>query len=59
MKAVVAVTGAEGFIGSHLVEALVRAGMRTRCHPIDGYWLDIGRVTDYEKAQSDFDEVFR
>ncbi len=42
-----------------LFEALVRAGMRTRCHPIDGYWLDIGRVTDYEKAQSDFDEVFR
>jgi dTDP-glucose pyrophosphorylase len=42
-----------------LFEALVRAGLRTRCHPIDGYWLDIGRVTDYEQAQSDFDEVFR
>lgn len=30
MKPVVAVTGAEGFIGSHLVEALVRAGFRVR-----------------------------
>ncbi|GHF36623.1 UDP-glucose 4-epimerase [Deinococcus metalli] len=30
MNAVVAVTGAEGFIGSHLVEALVRAGFRVR-----------------------------
>ena len=42
-----------------LFEALVRSGQRTRCHPIDGYWLDIGRVADYEKAQSDFHEVFR
>lgn len=43
----------------NLFESIVRAGLRTRCHPVDGYWLDIGRVTDYEKAQSDFDEVFR
>lgn len=42
-----------------LFEALAKDGKRTRCHPIDGYWLDIGRVTDYEKAKSDFDEVFR
>jgi dTDP-glucose pyrophosphorylase len=42
-----------------LFDALVRGGHRTRCHPIDGYWLDIGRATDYEKAQSDFHEVFR
>ena len=42
-----------------LFDALVRSGKRTRCHPIDGYWLDIGRATDYEKAKSDFDEVFR
>ena len=42
-----------------LFDALVQSGKRTRCHPIDGYWLDIGRATDYEKAKSDFDEVFR
>lgn len=42
-----------------LFESLVGAGLRTRCHPIEGYWLDIGRATDYEKAQTDFDEVFR
>ena len=42
-----------------LFEALVKGGKRTRCHPIDGYWLDIGRVTDYEKAKSDFAHVFR
>ncbi len=42
-----------------LFDALVRRGKRTRCHPIDGYWLDIGRAADYEKAKSDFEEVFR
>jgi len=42
-----------------LFETLAQNGKRTRCHPIDGYWLDIGRATDYEKANSDFDEVFR
>jgi dTDP-glucose pyrophosphorylase len=42
-----------------LFEQLVRTGGHTRCHPIDGYWLDIGRVADYEKAKTDFDEVFR
>ena len=41
-----------------LFEALARQGKRTRCHPIDGYWLDIGRATDYEKAKSDFRELF-
>jgi dTDP-glucose pyrophosphorylase len=42
-----------------LFEALSRHGRKTRCHPIEGYWLDIGRASDYEKANSDFDEVFR
>jgi len=41
-----------------LFDALAKNGGRTRCHPIDGYWLDIGRASDYEKAQTDFDEVF-
>jgi dTDP-glucose pyrophosphorylase len=42
-----------------LFEALVRAGKRTRCHHIDGYWLDIGRLPDYERANLEFSEVFR
>lgn len=42
-----------------LFEAMVREGMRTRCHYIDGYWLDIGRRPDYERANIDFAEVFR
>ena len=42
-----------------LFEAMVAKGMRTRCQTIDGYWLDIGRLSDYERANVDFPEVFR
>ena len=42
-----------------LFDAMVQQGLRTRCHPIDGYWLDIGRLPDYERANIDFAEVFR
>jgi NDP-sugar pyrophosphorylase family protein len=42
-----------------LFEAIVRQGLKTRCHYIDGYWLDIGRLPDYERANMDFPEVFR
>jgi dTDP-glucose pyrophosphorylase len=42
-----------------LFEAMVARGLRTRCHHVDGYWLDIGRRHDYERANTDFHEVFR
>lgn len=42
-----------------LFGAMVERGMRTRCHAIDGYWLDIGRLPDFERANMDFNEVFR
>jgi dTDP-glucose pyrophosphorylase len=42
-----------------LFGAMVERGMRTRCHAIDGYWLDIGRPPDFERANMDFNEVFR
>ncbi|MDM4767510.1 nucleotidyltransferase family protein [Pelomonas sp. SE-A7] len=42
-----------------LFETLVARGLPTRCHRIDGYWLDIGRLPDYERANLEFDEVFR
>ena len=41
-----------------LFEAIVHRGLRTRCHHVDGYWLDIGRLPDYERANLEFDEVF-
>jgi len=42
-----------------LFETLIAHGGFVRCHAIDGYWLDIGRLPDYEQANSDFNEVFR
>jgi NDP-sugar pyrophosphorylase family protein len=42
-----------------LFELMMKSGMQTRCHHIDGYWLDIGRMADYERANLDFAEIFR
>lgn len=42
-----------------LFDLMMRRGMQTRCHHIDGYWLDIGRMADYERANLDFAEIFR
>lgn len=41
-----------------LFEALGRRGLKARCHHINGYWLDIGRMSDYERANLEFSEVF-
>jgi len=42
-----------------LFQAAAASGLRTRGHPVDGYWLDIGRLPDYERANLEFGEVFR
>jgi dTDP-glucose pyrophosphorylase len=42
-----------------LFELSAQRGLRARCHRIEGYWLDIGRLPDYERANLEFDEVFR
>jgi dTDP-glucose pyrophosphorylase len=48
----------EYFDMTSLFDAIVRSGLRTRCHHIDGYWLDIGRLPDYERANADFPTMF-
>lgn len=53
------VPAAQFFDMPSLFERLIARGLTTRCHPIDGYWLDIGRLQDYERANHDFGEVFR
>ena len=58
-QAVKLVPTAQFFDMPSLFGAMVEQGMRSRCHPIDGYWLDIGRLPDYERANVDFAEVFR
>ena len=41
-----------------LFEAILEAKMLARCHHTSGYWLDIGRLSDYERANVDFDRMF-
>jgi dTDP-glucose pyrophosphorylase len=42
-----------------LFEEIFRVGMKARCYSIDGYWLDIGRLDDYNQANVDFAKVFK
>ena len=42
-----------------LIEALSRDGGKIICFPVREYWLDIGRVEDYERAQREYAEVFK
>lgn len=36
-----------------LMELLIEKGLRVCSYPLRGYWLDIGRPEDYQKAQED------
>jgi dTDP-glucose pyrophosphorylase len=42
-----------------LFDLALANGMKVGCHRIDGYWIDIGRMSDYERANADFARVFR
>ena len=41
-----------------LFERIIAQGKRARCHRIEGYWLDIGWMPDFERANSEFAEFF-
>lgn len=38
-----------------LMSKLITDGARIHAYPFDGYWLDIGRPDDYERANREFD----
>lgn len=38
-----------------LVLKLIAAGERVMSYPFDGYWMDLGRIDDYEQAVKEFD----
>jgi dTDP-glucose pyrophosphorylase/CBS domain-containing protein len=42
-----------------LFDTMIRKGYGIHSHVVDGYWLDIGHVPDYERANVDFFEVFQ
>jgi len=41
-----------------LFGAALERGLKARAHQIDGYWLDIGRLPDLERANSEFHNIF-
>ncbi len=41
-----------------LFEKMLEKKMETSVFPIREYWLDIGRVDDFERANGEYDEVF-
>lgn len=40
-----------------LVLRLVKAGEKVTSYPFKGYWMDLGRVDDYEQAVKDFETL--
>ncbi|TGU70601.1 CBS domain-containing protein [Geomonas terrae] len=43
----------------HLLEKLLAEKHDTSVFPVREYWMDIGRLADFERANSDYVEVFR
>ena len=42
-----------------LLEQCIEAGDQVNMFPVHEYWLDMGRVKDYERAQSEIDGLIR
>ncbi|MGH9307932.1 MAG: sugar phosphate nucleotidyltransferase, partial [Vicinamibacterales bacterium] len=47
------VPAGERFDMTDLIHAALARGRRVACFPIREYWIDIGQLTDYERAQLD------
>ena len=41
----------------HLMLAMIEKGLNVRAYPFDGFWLDIGRPEDYERANNEFEQI--
>lgn len=40
-----------------LMEILIKNGLRVNSYPFSGYWLDVGKHEDFNKAQSDIQNI--
>ena len=47
----------ETFNATDLMEKLIQEGKKVVAYPLVGYWLDIGKHEDYEKAQHDIKQL--
>lgn len=57
-EAVARVDKEEFFDMPQLFEALISEGKKTTVFPVREYWLDIGRIADFERAQEEYGEMF-
>ena len=47
----------EHFNATDLMEQLIQEGKKVVAYPLVGYWLDIGKHEDYQKAQLDITQI--
>ena len=45
------------FNATDLMEKLILEGKKVISYPLSGYWLDIGKHEDFEKAQIDIKQI--
>ncbi len=45
------------FNATDLMEKLIEEGKKVISYPLSGYWLDIGKHEDFEKAQRDLEQI--
>ncbi len=51
------IPGNQLFHATDLIDKLINAGKKVSYYPILGYWLDIGNMDDYKKAQIDIKHI--
>lgn len=47
----------EYFDATNLMEALIKNDYKVLSYPLSGYWLDVGSLQDFEKAQKDIQQI--
>lgn len=57
-EAVARVDKEEFFDMPQLFNSLVEEGKKTTVYPVREYWLDIGRMDDFERAQEEYGNIF-
>jgi len=41
----------------HLMLMMIEKGLDVRAYPFSGFWLDIGRPDDYDRANTEFEQI--
>lgn len=57
-EALVHVAKEEFFDMPQLFNTLIENGKKTTIYPVREYWLDVGRMDDFERAQAEYGEMF-